>query len=108
MKKGKKKAHGFWHIIHDLSYYSLQFYFYVFVVLFAAVFRSLMIEACGRAVNPVDGIVGLRGRDKFDLCKQAVETVLVGGTVTPIPYTPHQPPALTLSLGPITTYKQTI
>ena len=66
-------------------------------------FRSLIIEACGRAVNPIDGIVGLRGRDKFDLCKQVVETVLVGGTVTPIPYVPHQPPALSLSLDPITT-----
>ena len=35
----------------------------------------------------------------FDVCKQAVDTVLAEGTVTPIP---HQPPALILSLGPIT------
>ena len=58
-----------------------------------------MIEAYGHAVNPVDGIVGLRGRDEFGLCEQVVETVLAGGTVTPIPYIPHQPPALSLSLG---------
>ena len=58
-----------------------------------------MIEACGRAMNPIDGVVGLRGRDEFDLCKQAVETLLAGGTVTPILYIPHQPPALSLSLG---------
>ena len=56
-----------------------------------------MIEAYGRAVNPVDGIVGLRGLDEFDMCEQAVETVLAGGTVTPIPYIPYQPPALSLS-----------
>ena len=43
------------------------------------------------------------GRGKFEVCKKAVDTVLAGSTVTPIPYTPHQPPALTLSLGPITT-----
>ena len=58
-----------------------------------------MIEAYGRAVSPVDDIVGLRGLDEFDLCEQAVETVLAGGTVTPIPYIPYQPPALSLSLG---------
>ena len=102
-RKKKKKAHEFWYIIHDLSYYSLQFYFYVFVVLFAAGFRSLLFEACGRLVNPVDDVVGMLGRGKFEVCKKAVDMVLAGGTVTPIPYTPHQPPTLTLSLGPITT-----
>ena len=43
--------------------------------------------------------MGLRGRDKFELCKQAVQTMLDGGTVTPIPYVPPQPPSLSLSLG---------
>jgi len=59
-----------------------------------------LLEAYGRLLNPVYGVVGMRGRDMFDVCKQAVDTVLAGGMVTPIP---HQPPALTLSLGPITT-----
>ena len=39
----------------------------------------------------------MQGQNMFDLCKDAVATVLAGGMVTPIPYT--QPPALTLSSG---------
>ena len=98
-ERKKKKAHELWHIIHDLSYYSLQLYFYIFVVLFAVLFPSLLLEACGDMVNPVDGVVGLLGHGKWDVCQKAVDTVLVGGTLTPLPYTPHQPSALTLSLG---------
>ena len=68
LKERKKKAHEFWHIIHDLSYYSLQLYFYIFVVLFAVLFPSLLLEACGHMVNLVDGVVGLLGHGKWDVC----------------------------------------
>ncbi|XP_030948599.1 LOB domain-containing protein 39-like [Quercus lobata] len=91
-----------------------------------ALFQSLLFEACGRTVNPVDGSVGLLARGKWHVCQTAVDTVLAGGTLTPLtefetitngifhdttcnPYLPFtafmqdaQPsdPALTLSLGP--------
>ena len=61
---------------------------------------SLLLEACGRMVNPVDEVVGLLGHGKWDVCQKAMDTVLAGGTLTPLPYTPYQPSALTLSLGP--------
>ncbi|KAK7858518.1 lob domain-containing protein 39 [Quercus suber] len=49
-----------------------------------ALFQSLLFEACGRTVNPVDGSVGLLARGKWHVCQTAVDTVLAGGTVTPL------------------------
>ncbi|GMH14830.1 hypothetical protein Nepgr_016671 [Nepenthes gracilis] len=48
-------------------------------------FQSLLYEACGRTVNPVSGAVGLLWTGNWHVCQAAVETVLRGGTVQPIP-----------------------
>lgn len=48
-----------------------------------ALFQSLLYEACGRTVNPVNGAVGLLWNGNWQLCQAAVETVLKGGTLRP-------------------------
>ncbi|CAH8384326.1 unnamed protein product [Eruca vesicaria subsp. sativa] len=50
-----------------------------------ALFQSLLYEACGRTVNPVNGAVGLLWTGNWNLCQAAVETVLRGGSLKPIP-----------------------
>ncbi|CAA6667403.1 unnamed protein product [Spirodela intermedia] len=50
-----------------------------------ALFRSLLFEACGRTVNPVDGAVGLLWTGNWYLCEAAVEAVLRGGRPSPQP-----------------------
>ncbi|KAF3440840.1 hypothetical protein FNV43_RR19126 [Rhamnella rubrinervis] len=50
-----------------------------------ALFQSLLFEACGRTVNPVNGAVGLLWTGNWHLCQAAVETVLRGGTLRPMP-----------------------
>ncbi|KAL4384435.1 hypothetical protein GQ457_15G015460 [Hibiscus cannabinus] len=49
-----------------------------------AIFRSLLYEACGRIVNPIDGSVGLLWSRSWHLCQDAVEAVLKGAPITPI------------------------
>lgn len=57
----------------------------ILVCLFvSALFQSLLFEACGRTVNPVDGAVGLLSSGNWHVCQAAVETVLSGGTLRPI------------------------
>ena len=74
LKKKKKKP------------YSLSFYQDIFWRLFfAALFQSLLFEACGRTVNPVNGAVGLLWTGNWHVCQAAVETVLRGGTLRPMP-----------------------
>lgn len=51
----------------------------------AAVFQSLLYEAAGRTINPVSGAVGLLGAGSWHLCQAAVETVLRGGAIGPLP-----------------------
>ncbi|KAG8642681.1 LOB domain-containing protein 37 isoform X2 [Manihot esculenta] len=41
--------------------------------------------ACGRTVNPVNGAVGLLWTGNWHVCQAAVETVLRGGTLRPMP-----------------------
>lgn len=53
--------------------------------LYAALFQSLLFEACGRTVNPVNGAVGLLWTGNWHVCQAAVETVLRGGTLRPMP-----------------------
>lgn len=48
----------------------------------AAIFRSLLYEACGRIVNPIYGSVGLMWSGSWHLCHGAVEAVLRGAPVT--------------------------
>ncbi|XP_062101838.1 LOB domain-containing protein 37 [Humulus lupulus] len=50
-----------------------------------ALFQSLLFEACGRTVNPVNGAVGLLWTGNWHMCQAAVETVLRGGTLRPLP-----------------------
>lgn len=50
-----------------------------------ALFRSLLYEACGRTVNPVNGAVGLLGTGNWHVCQAAMETVLRGGTLRAMP-----------------------
>ncbi|TVU38137.1 hypothetical protein EJB05_11491 [Eragrostis curvula] len=50
-----------------------------------AVFQSLLYEAAGRTINPVSGAVGLLGSGSWHLCQAAVETVLRGGAIRPLP-----------------------
>ncbi|XP_050230848.1 LOB domain-containing protein 38-like [Mercurialis annua] len=49
-----------------------------------ALFQSLLFEACGRTVNPVNGAVGLLWSGNWQVCQAAVETVLSGGTLRPL------------------------
>ncbi|KAK4488426.1 hypothetical protein RD792_004190 [Penstemon davidsonii] len=50
-----------------------------------ALFQSLLFEAAGRTVNPVNGAVGLMATGNWHVCQAAVETVLRGGALKPIP-----------------------
>ncbi|KAJ0234341.1 LOB domain-containing protein 37 [Hirschfeldia incana] len=50
-----------------------------------ALFQSLLYEACGRTVNPVNGVIGMLWTGNWNICKAAVETVLRGGSLKPIP-----------------------
>ncbi|KAH9609364.1 hypothetical protein KSS87_015347 [Heliosperma pusillum] len=50
-----------------------------------ATFRSLLYESCGRMVNPIYGSVGLLWSGDWHLCQSAVEAVLKGLPITPIP-----------------------
>ncbi|CAA2944862.1 LOB domain-containing protein 38-like [Olea europaea var. sylvestris] len=54
-----------------------------------ALFQSLLFEACGRTVNPVNGAVGLLSTGNWHVCQAAVETVLGGGTLQPIAMPPN-------------------
>ncbi|KAL9230102.1 hypothetical protein vseg_005493 [Gypsophila vaccaria] len=51
-----------------------------------ALFRSLLYESCGRMVNPIYGSVGLLWSGQWHLCQAAVECVLKGLPITPIPF----------------------
>ncbi|KAG6767052.1 hypothetical protein POTOM_028231 [Populus tomentosa] len=50
-----------------------------------SLFQSLLFEACGRTVNPVNGAAGLLWTGNWHVCQAAVETVLRGGTLLPMP-----------------------
>uniref|UniRef100_A0A1J3E0L4 LOB domain-containing protein 37 n=1 Tax=Noccaea caerulescens TaxID=107243 RepID=A0A1J3E0L4_NOCCA len=50
-----------------------------------ALFQSLLYEACGRTVNPVNGAIGMLWMGNWNICQAAVETVLRGGSLRPIP-----------------------
>lgn len=47
-------------------------------------FQSLLYEAVGRTVNPVNGAMGFLTTGKWHLLEAAVETVLSGGSPIPI------------------------
>ena len=56
----------------------------VLLCFYSALFQSLLFEACGRTVNPVNGAVGLLWTGNWHICQAAVETVLRGGTLRPM------------------------
>ncbi|XP_058759299.1 LOB domain-containing protein 42-like [Vicia villosa] len=53
----------------------------------AGLFQSLMYEAVGRTINPVNGAVGLLWTGRWRFCQLGVEQVLRGngGALTPLP-----------------------
>jgi Lateral organ boundaries (LOB) domain len=53
-------------------------------LLCAAVFRSLLYEACGRVVNPIYGSVGLLWSGSWPMVEAAVEAVLKGAPIVSI------------------------
>ncbi|RDY10951.1 LOB domain-containing protein 38, partial [Mucuna pruriens] len=53
----------------------------------AALFESLLYEAVGRTINPVNGAVGLLWSGNWHLCQMGVEKVLRGAAaLTPLPH----------------------
>ncbi|XP_048430961.1 LOB domain-containing protein 38-like [Pyrus x bretschneideri] len=50
-----------------------------------ALFQSLLFEAVGRTINPVNGARGLLLSGKWEVCQAAIETVLHGGALEPLP-----------------------
>ncbi|KZV31778.1 LOB domain-containing protein 40 [Dorcoceras hygrometricum] len=48
----------------------------------SAIFRSLLYDACGRIVNPIDGSAGLLWSGGWQLCEDAVDAVLRGAPIT--------------------------
>ncbi|XP_047172294.1 LOB domain-containing protein 38-like isoform X1 [Vigna umbellata] len=53
----------------------------------SALFQSLLYEAVGRTINPVNGAVGLLWSGNWQLCQMGVEKVLRGGAaLTPLPH----------------------
>ncbi|CAN6554789.1 unnamed protein product [Malus baccata var. baccata] len=50
-----------------------------------ALFQSLIFEAVGRTINPVNGATGLLLSGKWEVCQAAIETVLRGGALEPLP-----------------------
>lgn len=56
-----------------------------FVFLVAAIFKSLLYEACGRIVNPIYGSAGLLWSGSWQLCQAAVDAVLRGMPITQLP-----------------------
>lgn len=54
------------------------------IFFFAAIFRSLLYEACGRIVNPIYGSAGLLWSGSWNLCQSAVEAVLSGSPISQI------------------------
>ncbi|XP_022884268.1 LOB domain-containing protein 37-like [Olea europaea var. sylvestris] len=49
------------------------------------VFQSLLLEAAGRTVNPMNGALGLLWTGNWHVCQAAVETVLQRGALRSIP-----------------------
>ena len=68
-----------------LKFSILEIVLMLLCLLYAALFQSLLFEACGRTVNPVNGAVGLLWTGNWHVCQAAVETVLRGGTLRPMP-----------------------
>lgn len=63
----------------------MSFVLIIFWFCCLALFQSLLFEACGRTVNPVNGAVGLLWTGNWHVCQSAVETVLRGGVLSSMP-----------------------
>ncbi|KAG4998449.1 hypothetical protein JHK85_029888 [Glycine max] len=62
----------------------------------SALFESLLYEAVGRTINPVNGAVGLLWTGNWHLCQMGVEKVLRGGAAAAL--TPLIPQVITTSV----------
>ncbi|MED6219769.1 hypothetical protein PIB30_038798 [Stylosanthes scabra] len=62
----------------------------------SALFQSLLYEAVGRTINPVDGAVGLLSTGNWHLCQLAVEKVLRGGAAALMDTTSHHHQAVVM------------
>jgi hypothetical protein len=71
--------------MHEASSTTIISYLLTSPVDLAALFQSLLYEAAGRTINPVHGAVGLLGTGNWHLCQAAVDTVLRGGAIGPLP-----------------------
>lgn len=71
-------------LIFTVSFFYSWFNLGLSRFLYPALFQSLLFEACGRTVNPVNGAVGLLWTGNWHVCQAAVDTVLRGGTLRPI------------------------
>ncbi|KAM3365027.1 hypothetical protein ACQJBY_015031 [Aegilops geniculata] len=72
--------------IGSIYYVDLLWLMFAWCLLWiAAVFQSLLYEAAGRTINPVSGAVGLLWAGSWHLCEAAVQTVLRGGAIRPLP-----------------------
>ncbi|GAB4828838.1 LOB domain-containing protein 42 [Ancistrocladus abbreviatus] len=58
-----------------------------------AIFKSLLYEACGRVVDPVNGSVGLMWSGQWHLCQAAVDAVLKGLPIMQPPPLDNHPTA---------------
>ncbi|KAI6677039.1 hypothetical protein NL676_037835 [Syzygium grande] len=65
---------------HPTRVIFLDFLFFSFFDERAAVFRSLLYEACGRIINPIYGSVGLLWSGNWGQCQAAVDAVLKGSS----------------------------
>ena len=83
-------------------------FLFLFCCEISALFQSLLYEGCGRTINPVNGAVGLLCSGNWHACHAAVDTVLAGGVLGPLPETfaGVMTPALDDTVSKDTTYPQ--
>ena len=62
----------------------------IFIWNLAAIFQSLLYEACGRVADPVYGSVGLLYSGQWHHCQMAVDAVLKGLPIMQLPNTASQ------------------
>ncbi|KAM7276480.1 hypothetical protein ACFE04_018346 [Oxalis oulophora] len=67
------------------------------------VFKSLLFEACGRNINPINGVLGLLLSDNWDKCQAAVDAVLIKGSPT-ITFSPSDASESQLTIPPLKSF----
>lgn len=91
----RDKLTGFPNCMIISIYICLKFFIFLFFIYFACnklkyisifpeLFQSLLYEAVGRTVNPVNGAMGLLSTGNWHLCEAGVQTVFNGGLPAPL------------------------